>query len=47
MLRPPYLNIFHKKGSDCYNLAANICFLNKISSSSTDFSIKCLEKNNW
>ena len=43
MLRPPQLNILHRKGSNYYNLAANICFLYNISSSSTDLSINCLE----
>ena len=49
MLRPPcsLIYIFHKKGSNYYNLSANICFLYKISSSSTDLSINCLEKNLW
>ena len=46
MLRPPWLNIFHKKGFNYDNLAANISFLYKISSYSTDLSVNCLEKNN-
>ena len=43
------VNIFHKKGCNCCNLAANIIiyFLYKISSPSADLSVNSLEKNNW